>query len=1061
MIINQSTDYPVFKKGQQLRSGSLTQIVTFAEREDRETRMYLEGSGIFYGLDVEVDAANGIVRVKPGTSVTSDGQIFAVEEELVYRGITKTPENKDFDVKLHGRSATVMVLSTENENHEELLQRLSQDTVPYLVILVVRSTESTASSCLYGYENNESQKKIEVETALIPKSFFTQAELNGWFINEATDGGENDPVINRFGYAPNEEAYISFERFTSWDAMSNGFDEVCAAAEPLIGAAFAAIYDLVKEKLGLDNGNPFAGLTGRLAQLRQRVKNRGGKQSPWLYDYYRDLVATYQEFVSTDLFSYLSLIPKRDRFEGYIVLHSIRTQETENVTYRMGLYRPPFADLSIDALERPLLLMKRLQYLVDTAHTRFDDDGFPSAGVFITPDAGLSKPLSARAIPFYYKDPSILAGYWNAGLTRNNRTFSIPGVSEDRDRKFLLSNMDPYNFFRLRGHTNVSLKETYDSLTDLRRALHLPFDIKIVYLGTDEDMQQLVSERSAAFSDLTLILEKIVYDIRCTHTCGDEVEIFIFGKIFDREDIGNMFEALAGLFGKVNGNLEERLEQICSKEGGCRDQDKTCCKSHLSALYAVCEEYLRRKEDLLDSLLFHRFAGKHPGLEHNGGVPKGGTLVLVCADTDVALLSEERKSSLVKLLLSKRADEREAAISLARELEGYEVVADFCLPYTCCSGKSSINLILQDAPPVARFSIAKQEGLPENAGERVMLVNQSLRADSYHWELLDFRGDFIKDIFTDDIDEEVLFELEIERGALFTIVLTASREGMDSRFSRDVKICPLGRVSVTVSGKDSVDWNIADTNEIKAEATPYGGRFSLVLQQNDHQVLVEESGYDVEWNPDRENITLIVYDVQPGIYVLTYSFQDIKGCEKALAKLVLNAVMPVPKKLTTDNKATVEENKAVISRDAGLNKRILGYRSDINRMAKEDETLLEDNRWADTKNFLLASGAPEILHTAYEKLQDTLQTGFSRLKAAQKAQVIRMLAYATAYYIDRMVVASPEKIPTAARKLVKAAAASISAQKDGIAQWQQIWDVTGIATPENEKVVNTYKGLIA
>jgi hypothetical protein len=130
-------------------------------------------------------------------------------------------------------------------------------------------------------------------------------------------------------------------------------------------------------------------------------------------------------------------------------------------------------------------------------------------------------------------------------------------------------------------------------------------------------------------------------------------------------------------------------------------------------------------------------------------------------------------------------------------------------------------------------------------------------------------------------------------------------------------------------------------------------------------------------------------------------------------------------------------------------------------MAKEDETLKDDSRWTDTKSFLLASGAPEVLHVGYEKLQTTLQAGFTKLKAAQKAQVIRLLVYATAYYVDRLIAESPEKVPAIARKLVKTAAESITTQRDGLAQWQQVWNTTGIVTAENEKTVNTYKGLIA
>ncbi|MCF6404968.1 hypothetical protein L3C95_18855 [Chitinophaga filiformis] len=1072
MKIDFSTSYPVFNKGQQLKSGSLNNIVTLTAAEDQDTRAYLDGSGIFYGLEVAVDATAGTVTLKPGTAVTSDGQLFTLEEEIIYRGIFKK-EGNDIKVPVLKDTATVKVLTTDTVNRNELIFRLSgtnpenseeKDTAPYLIVLVVRTDESTENSCLYGYENSESKKNLEVEAALIPKSYFTQEQLNDWFINDATDAGENDPMINRLGYTPSAGgAFISFKTFTSWAAVSNGFNAVCEAAEPLIEAAFKSVYELVKEKLGLEEANPFDKLSEKLGEFRTAVKGEDGRKMPWLYDYYRDLVATYQELVATDLFSYLSLMPKKDRFRGYIALHSIRTGD---INYRMGLYRPPFADLSIDALEKPRLLMKRLKYLADVAHTRFKDEDFPLPGVHFTPDAGINKLLSERAIPFYYNNPTELSANWNAAATRNRRTFNIPGISDEKDRKFLLGNMDGYDFFRIKGHTGVILKDVKDRITDLRSELHLPFDVKVVYIGDEDDMDDLIKERAAEFSDLIIILEKIVNDIRCARTCSDDFEERIFGgRKFDRDDIGIMFEALVALFGKPPiVDLEAKLREICNSEGMCDDDDKTCCRAHLRSLYAVCKEYATRKEELAKNLLFHHFAEQHPGLEHNGGVPKGGTLVLVCAKTSVASLSEEEKSTLVNLLLSSNEEEKAAALSLAKELEGYEVMADFCLPYICCSDKPVINLILTEAPPVARFNITEQTELPNKEGVEISLKNQSLRADKYHWELRDYKGGLVSDDDTTDIGEIVKFKLPRKSGVVFTVVLTASRGALESKLSKEITICPLGDVKLTSDGKGTVDWDISDTNEIGIEASPYGGVFSLTLQQNDNEEPVDPLKFDVNWKEDKTHATLSVEDPQVGIYILEYGFEDVQGCQDSSARLTISAYLPSEEEPRVDTDTVADPNanaKAVVNTDAVFNKRILGYRADVNKMAKEDDTLAEDNRWSDTKAFLLASGAPETLHVAYEKLQTTLQTGFSKLKAAQKVQVIRLLAYATAYYIDRLIVASPEKVPSIARKLVKTAAESITAQRDGLAQWQEVWDTAGIVTGENEKTVNTYRGLIA
>lgn len=1023
MIINNPTPYPLFKKGQQLKSSSLTGIVDFAALEEQDTRVYLEGSGIFYGLTVEWNAAAGTLRLSPGTAVTSDGQLFSLEKEIIYNGISKTDQGKDVEVSLMNRTVSVMALSINNESHADFVYHITgtdpdnpgrqPDSTEYLLILAVRSDESTEASCLYGYENNESKKVLEVEAALVNKNAFTQAELDAWFVKDTAEAGDKDPVMNRFGYMEDDgETSISFERFTDLDALGTGFNEVCEAAEQQIGDAYNQLFNLVKAKLSLTN-NPFTNLTANLKSLRTNLSD--SRLLPWVYDYYRDLIATYKEFVTTDVFSFLSAIPEKDRFRGYIALGSIRTKSgQQDVNYRMGLYRPPFADLSINALEKPLLLMKRMTYLV----SNFTADGVLKFDVKFIPDAGLNKTLSERAIPFYYKEPLALSKVWNTSLTRNHRTFSIPGITDEQDRKYFLSDIDPYKFYRIKGHIGESIQATQEAILQQRSQLHLPFDLKILYLGSDDEMNELIRERSAGFSDLRIMLEKIVNDIRCARTCSDSFVEFIFQGEFNRDDIGSMFEMLVVLFD--GATLEEKIKEVCGgEEGVC--EDEICCTAQLTSLYAVYQEYVRRKAELADNLLFHRFAMNHPGLEHSGGVPRGGTLVLVCARRDVTRLSEEKKAVLMKLMLSNDTGKHAEAKSMAEELLNYEVVADFCLPYICCGGPS-IRLELGSLPPVAKFSVAKID--QDNEGATIVLKNESLRATTYHWQLLDFKGEPLDETETTDAEFKLLFE----KGVNYTIILTAFREAMFSQYEDTVSICPRGNVKLTSNGKPEAEWDISKPMQLPLEASPYGGTFRLTLSGQN----VDSSQYSVDWKDDKKNAVLSVNKPVIGVYNLRYSFNDVNGCSDASTSI----------NITTNDGVVIESNRNE------------SYLKGLDAMAVEDKAFTADAKFIDTKNFLSGVGD-------YEPLVTSLQTGFAKLKAAQKTQVTKLLMYATASYIDAQLVASPDKVPAAAKKLIKVAADTIIAQKDGVEMWNKVWDPSAITTKENEKTVSAYKSMIA
>ncbi|UBZ10416.1 hypothetical protein LDL79_16660 [Leeuwenhoekiella palythoae] len=97
--------------------------------------------------------------------------------------------------------------------------------------------------------------------------------------------------------------------------------------------------------------------------------------------------------------------------------------------------------------------------------------------------------------------------------------------------------------------------------------------------------------------------------------------------------------------------------------------EANCCAA--SSLEIILNEIQTKKEEILDELIFSNFARKHPGLEHKAGVPIGGTFVMVYTGA----VSNE----------------------LDKEIPRNTVVADFALPYLCCSDCAPIGFIIPDA----------------------------------------------------------------------------------------------------------------------------------------------------------------------------------------------------------------------------------------------------------------------------------------------------------------------------------------------------------------------------
>lgn len=192
---------------------------------------------------------------------------------------------------------------------------------------------------------------------------------------------------------------------------------------------------------------------------------------------------------------------------------------------------------------------------------------------------------------------------------------------------------------------------------------------------------------------------------------------------------------------------------------------QSCCAAE--KLKILREEIAKRKDEILQNTLLAKYAQKHLGLEHLAGVPKGGTFVLVYKDNNqggrgvtvagsaanqlglanksaVAAVSAvkdmssaisgsagvesiSQKSYAVanytessnlsgfsnREYLDKIADLYSEALGLLQgsatadsSLPGFTVVADFSLPYTCCSDCPPMSFILPKERVSLRLPVA-------------------------------------------------------------------------------------------------------------------------------------------------------------------------------------------------------------------------------------------------------------------------------------------------------------------------------------------------------------------
>ncbi|MDY8138089.1 PKD domain-containing protein [Aquimarina sp. 2201CG5-10] len=154
-----------------------------------------------------------------------------------------------------------------------------------------------------------------------------------------------------------------------------------------------------------------------------------------------------------------------------------------------------------------------------------------------------------------------------------------------------------------------------------------------------------------------------------------------------------------------------------------------CCAAE--KIQVLLDDIQKRKEEILAQKTLAKFVEKHPGLEHKAGVQPGGTFIMVykgkpnTVDTirpEIGVFEREivafrerigvlRGETIVNVELEKQIKDllvREDGLRVASaaNLPQGTVLADFALPYLCCSDCAPVNFIIPAQKVSLRLPVA-------------------------------------------------------------------------------------------------------------------------------------------------------------------------------------------------------------------------------------------------------------------------------------------------------------------------------------------------------------------
>jgi len=746
-------EYPYFRKGQVLKNTDLNNLVEYLDDQNRITRVLTAGTGIFTGLEYDIlsEKPNGAqddnypyprVVVEQGFGFSSDGYIIEMDNDVYhypyFRKITLSPSKfANLNIADVSCEAIELLPGDFSEDKTELSGLFEKENIDgqmvypyvgnYCLILWVSIDEEDRPFCINACEESGADLLYQIKPLLIKKSDL-EALIDK---NSNTSSFNNTAVtpkfitIPQFGYTTNNDAGVPIVNpslVTDFDKFIGNYREIIQKvlnSSDDIVAAFNWAYQRMVE-LGLEQNqgnNVFSYLKSNIENVLNKFQNPilqpDGSEDieiQYLYLYLHDLKRAYEEFIATYCSVNQSIVPDRKRHPRHVGLGGVAVEETRLTVVGSDcrtLFQSSWLNGNGNSLIKEIkLLYKRMVELSTLKNSdpngrlllpllREHDPNIQH--IRVTPGAGNTLPLSKQSIPFYYD--SAVRDCWSAKETNCFEMklfgYRLSNTSEKFPSDTPLLSQDPdFNFFRIEGHVGKKTKETVDTLKTWKEYYNLPFDIKSVFLDSwnygdppyDSIELKILQEKYFDVKSILIeIIESISEDDQITVPLPDKLEDF---------------------------NCSE-FKQWFDVEIKSEDNAAECSIHKLESLRLLYDLEQREQRNLSS---FSEFANANKGLQHLGGVSKGGTFVVVSAyanqeDVNEKIAGFDRE--IVKEIISiEKNNSSNANIedlkfkrkNLVEEKTASVIVGDFALPYITSDNEIGIEPLIVIAP--AKFCSA-------------------------------------------------------------------------------------------------------------------------------------------------------------------------------------------------------------------------------------------------------------------------------------------------------------------------------------------------------------------
>ncbi len=643
--------FSYFAEDQVLTADHLNQLIHYFNYQQRETRAWLIGTGIICGLKISIDKAH--VRITKGCGISSDGDLFSLPADLVLtHSAAFTDENAKYPF-LHEISG-LLQLSPDGkpQGATPLTEALLKDKI---VALYLESYVKEPDFC--SAENCDNQGKIQhnqlhvlliprgkvaalapsiAEIAItLPEVFPTRAEIQKGHIVKLEDSGGKSGLQSRFTNA------IAATQKSLTDAL--GEIKKQAALAPLL------------EPSGLS-------WASQLITAPNPASEVPGLQN--IYAFYQDICQAYREWRDSLFQLTHSCTPDLAAHPKHLLLGDT----TSTPDHPPHPFRHRFIPAGTDSaltphLRRSQLLWQRLSDLTTAFNAaRTTPPTLSSIKLLPTKNPGVA--LGERTRPVYYG--TNYSGLWNVDSYLRGDLRPPLSYATATPTVFATTGWET-DFYRLEGHLGKPLKDVEAQLKNLRREHNLCFEILAIQI---EDDPTFAIPRPHRFFDLETAYHNqrthLKLQLRDVDSFADRIGTSLTEgqtRIPSNDPKINLTEtraaagqakvhaiaAQSALPAKMSLLSDTHVQTFSTSYIGAITQSHVVNKNigfiaghvqttpmdrfvqpEVSAKWKLWHDLLlKRRRNVAKLSTFEKFVEANHGLEHLGGVPRGGTLVLV------------------------------------------------------------------------------------------------------------------------------------------------------------------------------------------------------------------------------------------------------------------------------------------------------------------------------------------------------------------------------------------------------------------------------------------------